>query len=122
MDEKHQNCDCFYCLMKCQECGSKNINIRYSPVFEIENDTRNLIRINTPCEWSIEMECQECGESFQDDGFSTQDDDNQTLNKLSVKIDEILGIDDDIEAPIDENGKISLNRFHTKLIVNNESD
>jgi len=89
-------------------CNSDNIDVKYSPKFTIYNDTENIIRIDFDGEYSLELSCNDCDESF------TEDDDLENIDRLTVKIDNALSLSDSTEASINQKGVISFEHYNIK--------
>ena len=81
-----KECDCIFCNSKCPECGSTAIRVTFKPQLEYYNDTENCIFIVTGVT-SIKVECEECGEIFEQDDNSSDDKLDPLIRSLHRALD-----------------------------------
>lgn len=102
--------DCLFCNSECPECGSTQIDVKFKPIFEFENDTDNHICISHYGS-ELELECQDCGESFSYNDF----DQDKTLWPLVRALQNIMSVPSFVNITHDsETGEIDIDE---RLIV-----
>ena len=104
MAKHKEECDCLFCTSKCPECGSTAISVRFNMKWEYDNEDLNMIHISQN-ENSIEVDCEDCGETFElgEYGFG---DDKRLLPLRKVLLKE-LDLPRMIVIAIDEKGDFS---------------
>ena len=61
---KHKKaCDCIFCVSKCPECGSIDINVNLIVKYGFHNDIMNKITFSME-DSGISLQCNDCGEEL----------------------------------------------------------
>lgn len=109
MEIEHEYCgECIFCTSKCPECGSTNIEVKYSISGSYQNDIQNVLALNHEIE-RLEMICEDCGECFEHSEWGK----DERLSKLIKAIYEFFNFPTfvSMDEP-DENGAIKFKRTY----------
>ena len=65
LEGKEHGCGkCFFCLSRCPDCKSTEIDVRYEVEYGYTNDTEGCITVGL--DWSqLRLTCKSCGQEFQ---------------------------------------------------------
>ncbi len=66
MKKGKEKCDCIFCISKCPDCGSTDIEVDFSASYNYDNaiDDTIVISLQNVCE--ITIRCHACNSEFQD--------------------------------------------------------
>jgi hypothetical protein len=113
---KHEYCgECIFCNSKCPGCGSLNVSVRFIVTFQYDNETANSINIDQDFD-EIELDCNDCGESFHDDGFER----DERLDALNRTLGRALELPDELEAEW-KDGVVTYTPYITKTLERGEA-
>ena len=79
--KEKEKCDCLFCNSKCPECGSEAISVTFKPQYKYGNDEEDHIDIFR-IEDIIEVECADCGGTFEQDMHRVDDRLNSLIQSL----------------------------------------
>jgi len=104
-NQKHESCDCIFCLSHCPDCGSSNINVRFKPEFNYSYEDGDEF-INVEYDYDkVEIHCQNCD-------YWQRTDNSLLLNFISSALD----LPSDLFIERKEDRTIAIRRYNTNLV------
>ena len=95
---------CIFCLSKCSNCGSANVNVSYRPVLEYCYDGEESIDFDFFDEW-IQVRCEDCDHMHETD-----------TSLLMDTISEILNLNGNIVVRRKDDRTIEVERYRSVLV------
>lgn len=98
-----KKCDCLFCVAKCPECGSANIDVRYAPEFRLRNSNPDKIFIDFESVRHMALVCHACDYEIDFD----EDEDDRSIHGIQRAIFKMLGLAGNFIFERDEDGEIT---------------